>query len=178
LAAARQSDKVARMPVSRLPRLCVLVILALCGLAPLAAPSAHSAQSGDIEIGHLWTYPTGANPAAKGDYGTQPIGAAVDVYGPFLNTGVVNDALVSVTSPVVSNVRLVMWVRGAQFVGALPLTLPPGKPVALTPQTQFLRFLGASKSFKAGDSFPLTLHFRNAPNVTIDVIVQSSPGGL
>jgi copper(I)-binding protein len=154
----------------------LLILTAFFGAAPFAA-MAHSAKSGDIEIGHLWAYPTSANGAAKGSYGVAPGGTAIDVYGPFLNTGTANDALIGITSPAASNAHLIMWVRGMQFTGDLSLGLPPGKPVALNPNTQFIRFLTAHQSFKAGDRFPVTLHFFHAPEVTMDVVVQNSAGG-
>jgi copper(I)-binding protein len=138
---------------------------------------AHSAQSGDIMIGHVWAYPTNTSATANKAFGGTPGDAFVDVYGPFLNRGSVLDALVNVTGPAVGSARLVMWIRGSQIIGALPLSLMPGKPVALAPQSQFLRLYGSRRTLKVGDTFPITLHFRHAPDVTMDVVVQAALGG-
>ena len=142
-------------------------------LMPVAA-LAHSAQSGDISVGHIWSYPSqGAAEQTAFYMHGMPAGNTVDVFGPLLNNGTAPDAVMSVTSPVAQAVNIVMWFRGSQMVHDFPLALPPGTPVALGPETQFLRLYGVSASYKAGDKFPITFHFQNAPDATIDVIVQN-----
>jgi periplasmic copper chaperone A len=152
-------------------RIPILIITLL--LAPALA-FAHSAKSGDIAIGHIWSYPaqdsaeqTSANMAGM------PKGNVVDVYGPILNGGAVSDALTSVTSPAAAGANIIYQMHGQQTVQVFPLPLDPNKPVAFGPKTRFIRLYGVSVPAKAGDHFPITLHFKNTPAVTIDVMVQA-----
>jgi copper(I)-binding protein len=149
-----------------------LAVMALVLMSAAAASLAHSAQSGDISVGHIWAYPAVTNPSVTSAYGL-PAENVIDIYGPFLNSGGSADAITGVSSPSAAEVKLVIWVRGLQIANALPLALPPGTPIALGPQTRFLRLYGASQTYKAGDEFPVTFHFQHAPDVTIKVMVQA-----
>jgi copper(I)-binding protein len=135
---------------------------------------AHSTQSGAISIGHIWSYPsnTNAGNAMIANGRLAPQGFTSDIYGPLVNGGNTPEAVTSVTSPAGSAAGIVMWVRGNQMTRTLPLELPPGKPVALGPQTQFLRLYGLNKAYKAGESFPVTFHFQHSPDATIEVVIE------
>ena len=146
-------------------------------IAFLFAPAlafAHSTQSGDIAVGHVWAYPA-QGPADQSGFFMQgmPKGNIVDVFGPLLNGGDAADALTGVTSDAAQGANIVRWIRGQQMVQNFPVPLPPGKPVAFGPQTVFIRLYGVNFAAKAGDKFPITLHFQHAPAADIDVIVQA-----
>lgn len=122
-----------------------------------------------ISVGQLWTLPT----AAPNPYNLTPPGA-VDIYGSLTNQGPLADAATGVTSPAGSEAVFVVWAKALQLTNPLPLTLPNGKiTVTLGPETQFLRLTGGNASWKAGDSFPIILHFQHAPDVKVSVIVKA-----
>ena len=154
-----------------------LAVFILAAILPALA-FAHSVQSGDISVGHIWAYPPAANKGQAGGYGyngttrSMPPGIAIDIFGPFVNGGGSADAITGVTSGSIKAANIVMWVRGNQMTRDFPLALPPKQPVALGPQTQFIRLYGVDKSYKEGESFPITFHFQHAPDATIDVVVE------
>jgi copper(I)-binding protein len=152
----------------------LLLITALCLLMAPSVASSHSTQSGDVAIGHIWAYPAQSVAEQTGFYMRgMPAGNTIDVFGPLLNGGDTADALTGVTSDGAQSAGIVRWIRGQQMVQNFPVSLPPGKPVAFGPQTVFIRLYGVSAAAKAGDKFPVTLHFQRAPEATIDVIVQA-----
>ena len=59
------------------------------------------------------------------------------------------------------------------MVQGFPVPLEPNKPVAFGPETQFIRLYAVNVAAKAGDHFPITLHFRKTPEATIEVMVQA-----
>lgn len=103
----------------------------------------------------------------------EPRGNTVDVFGPILNGGSAGDALTGVTGEGIGGANIVHWIRGSQMVQTFPVPLDPDKPVAFGPQTQFIRLYGVNVAARSGDHFPITLHFRNAPEATIEVMVQA-----
>jgi periplasmic copper chaperone A len=117
--------------------------------------AAHSAKSGDISIGHVW-----ALPMAEG-------ADSIEIYGPFVNNGDSADAITSVETTIAKSVKLAPQMAEPAF------DLLPGKLVSLNQKRQFLKLSGLSKSYKDGDKFPITLHFKHAPPVTIEVMVQA-----
>jgi copper(I)-binding protein len=54
------------------------------------------------------------------------------------------------------------------------LALPAGKTVQLSPGGYHLMLLGLKAPLKAGDSFPLTLKFEKAGEVTVKVRVEAA----
>jgi copper(I)-binding protein len=137
------------------------LIAAFCLFLAPAHAYAHSTKSGDIAVGHIWAYP-----AQNGE-------STVDVFGPLLNGGDAADALTGVTSPAAQNANIVRQIRGQEMVQNFPVPLSPGKPAAFGPKTQFIRLYGVTTATKAGDRFPITLHFQHTPDATIDVMVQA-----
>jgi copper(I)-binding protein len=156
----------------RISLFAICVAVNVCAVAGTA--HAHSAQSGDITVGHIWSYPPHPVAAQPGSYSAPatPGGLALDIYGPIVNGGGAQDAVTGITSTAGTSAGIVMWVRGSQFTRAFPLDLPPGKPVALGPETQFIRIYGVSSSYKDGDHVPVTFHFEHAGDAKTEVIVQ------
>jgi copper(I)-binding protein len=149
-------------------------LLVIIVTAAVLSALAHSAQSGNIAIGHIWANPS-QGPAGQTAFymRNMPAGNTIDVFGPLLNGGDTPDAVTSITSPAALAVNIVAWFQGNQMTHDLPIALPPGKPVAFNPQTQFLRFYGVKQSYKTGDKFPVTFHFQQAPEITIDAYVET-----
>jgi copper(I)-binding protein len=56
------------------------------------------------------------------------------------------------------------------------IDVPAGKTVELKPGGQHIMFVGLKSPLKAGDSFPLTLRFQNAGDVTVNMKVESPAG--
>jgi len=152
----------------------IAAFLALVLFAPVFA-AAQSITRGDIAIGRFWAYPAETDTAKYNAMLMQgmPSGPTIDVFGSIVNGGNLSEAITTITSPAFKAATIINWVRGAQYIQAFPLLLAPGKPLALGPQTQFLRLYGLGGSYKSGDRFPITLHFQHTPDATIDVIVQA-----
>ena len=56
------------------------------------------------------------------------------------------------------------------------LAVPAGGSVALKPGSYHVMLIGLKKPLTAGDSFPLTLEFEKAGNISITVPVQATEG--
>ena len=147
--------------------------VALAGFLSLLSFSVPAcAQPNSPVASSVWAAPTVTDPNVLKAYGLNT-GTVTDLYGSFLNNGIKVDAITGISGP--GSVQLVMWVRGNQFAADFPIVLPAGKPVDFGPQTQFLRIFTGNQSYKAGDNFPITIHFQNAPDLTVPVPVQSAP---
>ena len=85
------------------------------------------------------------------------------------------DRLLNVTSPVAGQVML----HGVETDGAGitrmvhldALDVSPGTPVTLAPGHMHLMLMGLSRKLEEGESFPLTLVFETAGEVTVEVPV-------
>jgi copper(I)-binding protein len=136
-------------------------------LAALTAASltiaAHAEQSA-IQIDHVWS-----RAAMAGHEGV--------VYLTITDTGA-PDTLTGVTTPVAAEAALhrsfddhgVMKMRP---VGPLPIE--PGKPVTLAPGGYHIMLVGLKQALQRGDSFPVTLSFAKAGQVTATAIVGTQP---
>ena len=98
------------------------------------------------------------------------------VYLTITNTGA-QDTLTGVTTPVAAEAELhqsiddhgVMKMRA---VAALPIE--PGKPVTLAPGGYHIMLTGLKQSLRQGDSFPVTLSFAKAGQVTATATVEKA----
>ena len=134
------------------------VILALPSLA-----WAHSARLGDVMIGHMWAMPTG--PEAEGAM----------VFMPLLNNGENAERLVGASSPAAGEAYLRKG-KGEDAERLEALDLEPGQPVALAEWREHIWLEGLEAPLKVGDRVPLTLHFENAGQITVDVWIETEPG--
>ncbi|MBP7252184.1 MAG: copper chaperone PCu(A)C [Alphaproteobacteria bacterium] len=142
-------------------RFCFVVAL----LCSTSAAFAHSAQQGDIQIGHIW-----ARATAKG-------ADAGSVYVPLLNKGKTDDALVNVTTPAAASAmlhesKMVDGVSSMTMLDTLPL--PVGKPVAMRPGGKHIMLMGLKQQLVEGQNFPLTLKFQHAGEATVLVMVHGA----
>ncbi len=133
-----------------------LLISLLC-TAALGA-HAHSYLLGAIEIGHPWARPT-----------TAQLGAA---YGVLAIKGEAADKLSAAQTPIADRVEL----RNAAGEAVPTIEIASKRPVVLRPGKPYLALIGLKQPLKLGESFPLTLRFDIAGEITVTVMVENIPG--
>ena len=139
---------------------------AAAGLFALAA-NAHDVKLGAITVDHPYARATAAGQPTGGGF------MQIDNAGPA-------DRLVSARAAVSATVELhemkmegdVMRMRQVDGIA-----LPAGKSVALKPGGYHVMFIGLKAPLKAGDSFPMTLKFEKAGEVTVEMKVEV-PGAM
>jgi hypothetical protein len=149
---------------SRLPAYAAAccVVLLIAGLASSSA-FAHEFKLGTLTIGHPW---------ARASAGPVRNGAA---YLTVHNAGAA-DSLVAVSGDVAKRVELhthlmegdVMKMRRVEA-----LEVPAGGMAALEPGGIHVMLIGLAQPLKEGERFPLTLTFRDAGEVTVEVKVEA-----
>ncbi len=132
-----------------------------------AAPPAGAAAAADgVTVEDAW---------ARASAGAATTGAAYVM----LMAGARPDALVGASTPVAASAEVHESVsrNGVMTMRAVPsLPLPAGKMITFTPGGYHVMLMGLTKPLVAGDSFPLTLTFQNAPPVTVTVKVRPLGG--
>ena len=137
-------------------------LLTLAALSPFVTP----ALAAPVMVDHVWS-----RAAMAGRVGV--------VYLTITATGTA-DTLLGASSPVAPKVELhesyeengVMKMRP---VASLPI--PPGKPVKLAPGGYHIMLVGLTKPLTEGQSFPVTLHFAKAGEVTVNAMVEKAGAG-
>lgn len=117
---------------------------------------------GDIEIGHAWSRAT---------IGADRPGV---VYLTIRNTGSTDDALFGLVTPVAEMPMLhetVVTDGIASMPHAMSVPVPAGQTVALEPGGFHAMLMGLTEALDKGATFPLTLTFQNAGEVTVTVEV-------
>lgn len=134
-------------------------------LAISASAFAHDYKVGDIHIDHPYARPTVA---------AQSSGA---VYLSIENRGKSADQLVSVASPISKTAEIhtmsmqgnVMKMREVQNI-----EIKPSGKIAMTPGHGYhIMLVGLKQPLKVGDSLPLTVRFKNAGAVEVQVTVEN-----
>ncbi|MFZ5792403.1 MAG: copper chaperone PCu(A)C [Pseudomonadota bacterium] len=141
-----------------------LTLAAGLALALAAAAAAHEFKIADLEIDHPWARATVA--AAKN-------GA---VFLVIKNEGRTADRLIAASSPVAEKAELhemamdndVMKMRMVEAVD-----LPAGQSVALEPGGFHVMLMGLKKPLEESRTFPVTLTFEKAGNVTVTAVVEA-----
>lgn len=85
-----------------------------------------------------------------------------------------DDRLTAVGTPVADEVLIhaVEEENGVRRMVHLPdLDLPAGQPVTLAPGVTHLMLIGLHEKLAEGGSFPMTLRFEHAPDITVEVPV-------
>lgn len=132
-------------------------------VAALLAPVAAHTQAAPISVQHVWS-----RAALAGHTGV--------VYLTISDSGA-PDTLTGVSSPVAPHAELhesyndngVMKMRA---VVSLPVA--PGKPVALAPGGYHIMLVGLKHALNAGETFPVTLHFAKAGDITVTATVEKA----
>lgn len=140
--------------------------LALIAAAMLAAPlAAQEYRLGDITITRPWSRPTFVGPVGVG-------------YLSIVNNGKVADALVGASSPAAASVQIHQSITVDNMARMRPLSaveIAPGATVNIEPGGIHLMLMGLKAPLQAGQSVPLTLEFRTAGKITVELSVESRP---
>jgi periplasmic copper chaperone A len=129
----------------------------------IALPVAAAADGTGVHVDHVWS-----RAAMAGHEGVVYLTITDDA---------AQDTLTGVTTPVAAKAELhqsfddhgVMKMRS---VGPLPIE--PGKPVTLAPGGYHIMLTGLTQALKQGDSFPITLSFAKAGQVTASATVEKA----
>jgi periplasmic copper chaperone A len=84
------------------------------------------------------------------------------------------DEILGASSPVADAAELHTTLDEGGVMKMRPVSdipLVPGKPVILAPGGLHIMLMGLHRPLKQGESFPLTLRFKNAPAATVEVAV-------
>jgi copper(I)-binding protein len=137
-------------------------LLAAAGPGLLAAPPAAPVP---LTVSAAWSRPT-------------PPGAMGAAYLVITNQGARPDRLVSASTPAARLVEIdeTRNVVGVSQMRALEaLEVPPGRSVRLEPGALHIMLMDLPRPLAAGAHFPLTLRFRDAGAITVDVTVRDQP---
>jgi copper(I)-binding protein len=124
------------------------------------------AGAADMEVFHAWARPT--PPTAQ-------VGA---VYFSVSNRGAKEDKLLAVDSTVAGSVEIheTQMLKGVmQMRPVASVSCPPGATVKVEPGGLHVMLLGLKKPLIEGTRMDLTLRFRDAGVLTIQVPVQNGP---
>lgn len=142
-------------------------ILILTAALTLIAPAAFACETvtlDDLTIEHAWS--------------RQTIGADRPgvFYVQITNAGSTDDALIGIATPAAGMPMLhetVVTDGVASMPHAMSVPVPAGQTVALSPGGYHGMLMGLTAALKEGDSFPVTLTFQTAGEVTVNVEVLS-----
>jgi periplasmic copper chaperone A len=130
---------------------------------------AMSARSGDYKVGNLaitdpWSRPT------------PPIASVGAVYFSITNASRKADRLLAISSPIARQAEIheSRVVNGTVEMRPVEsIECPPGATVRIEPGGLHVMLLGLTHPLAAGTTFPLSLRFRDAGSVTVQVAVAS-----
>ena len=143
---------------------------AACGAALavllLLAMSARSSdyKAGDLAITDPWSRPT------------PPIASVGAVYFSITNAGRKADRLLAIGSPIARQAEIheSRVVNGTVEMRPVEsIECPPGATVRIAPGGLHVMLLGLTHPLAAGTTFPLSLRFRDAGSVTVQVAVDA-----
>lgn len=147
-----------------------LILLAAL-LLPVGFAQAHQYKAGDLEIAHPWSQEL------------PPNAPTVAAYFVIHNSGKTADKLLSVESPIAGKAELHEHVMQNDLMKMQPVpvvNIAPGATVTFAPMAYHVMLLELKDRSQLidGKRFPMTLHFENAGDVTVDVAVQKkAPDG-
>jgi iron complex outermembrane receptor protein len=137
---------------------------ALLAAGIIAGPAgAHNYEIGSLVIGHPWSPPIAAG---------RPVGVA---YLSITNNGNSADTLTGASSARATSVQMHQTILSEGIARMRPLaelTIAPGKTVKIEPGGIHLMLLGLDGPLMAGTTVPLTLEFRHAGNITVQLNVE------
>jgi hypothetical protein len=126
----------------------------------------HAAEyrAGNLVVAQPWSPPT------------PPVASVGAVYFSVTNGGSKADLLLSVTSPIAHEIEIheSRTVQGSiQMRAVTSVACPPGVTVKISPGGLHVMLLGLSRPLVAGMTFPVSLHFRDAGVLTVQVQVAA-----
>jgi copper(I)-binding protein len=137
----------------------------LSWLLASAGSSAADVKAGSMLLREAWSRAT--PPAVS-------VGA---VYFSLTNTGRAADRLLAIDTPIASQVQIheTRQVEGRLQMRALgSLDCPAGATIKIEPGVLHVMLLGLQQPLVAGGSFLMTLHFRDAGELTVEVAVRAA----
>jgi copper(I)-binding protein len=134
----------------------LLAISLLLVVAPAA--DAHRIKTSTLQIDHPWA---GDMAEAK-----PPFDLAVQMV--IRNTGKATDVLTGASSPQAKRVELLRAGTGPHKA----IEIKPGERIELTTKGVYLRVIGFNRLVDTYDYFPLTLNFKRAGAVKIEIMVE------
>lgn len=146
-----------------------LKVLGACAvfLSGTTVLQAQSVTVGDVHIEHPWARPLPA------------ISKNGAVYMSIKNRGVIDDSLVSGSSPVSERVELHTHIHENGMMMMRPvekIEVPAGGKAALAPGGAHLMLIGLNSPMTEGKEFPLTLRFEHAGEIELSVEVGQPQG--
>ena len=140
--------------------------LAITLVALVASPIslAHEYEAGKIHIDHPWSREAPPN---------------APVIGGFLqlnNHGDTEDSLIAAETPIAGRVELhnhIMQDSVMKMVKVSEISVPANGSVSLEPGSFHLMIFNPTKVLKEGDRFPVTLTFKHAGKVDVELAVES-----
>jgi hypothetical protein len=144
--------------------LAALIVALVVGSGPPAHVAAHSTKAGAIEITHPMTYESapGARNAA--------------VWMTLRNAGRAPDRLLSAHTPLAATTTIVGIAPARAARPGQGLAILPGERLEMSPSRIHLRLEDLKKTLGAWDTFPMTLVFKRAGRVTVEVMVEEETG--
>lgn len=128
-----------------------------------------SARSGDFKAGNLAIKDAWSRP-------TPPIASVGAVYFSITNAGLKADRLLAISTPIARQAEIHQnrVVNGTVEMRPVEsIECPPGATVRVEPGGLHVMLLGLTHPLAAGTTFPLSLRFRDAGSVTIQVAVDA-----
>lgn len=145
----------------------ILAALTALFLLAIAPASAHEVIAGDITIIHPW---------ARASSGMAKSGG---VFMTIANDGSNDDRLNAAHTDIAVKTMLHRTVMDGNVMKMMPvkggIVIPREDSVELKPGSYHIMLMGLKAPLKEGDSFPLTLTFEHAGNITLEVKVMK-PG--
>lgn len=138
------------------------ISLAMVAINPIS--HAHEYEAGKIHIDHPWSREAPPN---------------APVIGGFLqlnNHGDKEDALIAAESPISSHIELhnhLMQDGVMKMVKVDEISVSANDSVALEPGSFHLMIFNPRQTLKQGDRFPVTLTFKNAGTIEVEMAVES-----
>lgn len=141
-----------------------LILTAALALIASMANACETVTVGNLSVQHAWSRAT--------------IGAGRPgvFYVEITNTGETDDALVGIATPAAETPMLheaVVTDGTASMPHAMSIPVLAGQTVQLAPGGYHGMLMGLATALKEGDSFPMTLTFQTAGEVTVNVEVLS-----
>ncbi len=139
------------------------ICLILISGAQVMASDAGMAEMGDIMIRDGW---------ARASLGGAPNSAA---YMIVMVKGDTSDELIGAATPVAEKAELHNHIMEGEIAKMRPveaIEVRPGEPAILEPGGFHVMLMGLKEELKAGSAVPLTLTFKNAGEVKVDVLIK------
>jgi periplasmic copper chaperone A len=145
------------MTVATNRRVLLLMPLALFCARPAAAVTSKPFTLGAISIAHPWVPPAVTEAAA--------------LFVSLVNNGANHERLIAASTPVAGTVIF----RAHDGTPLEYYDLWPKRPVELAPGRRYIALRDLKAPLALDDTFPVTLRFANAGEITITAIVEAGP---